>query len=176
MIIHFLSEDPEGNKVRSLHFTQLSLSYHMSLEVSRGADETRLRPDEHNVGLRPPCRTRAHTLVYVCNYVCITLKTPRSELISRCDGRSGKSAFLEPLLVDVHELCSSRPRGRCSNGGGRVDHTLAGRKDFADSHRVSNRELVRDERLSSNSSLAGLPCVYKIGRWLSTKGIISEQY
>ena len=54
-----LSEDPEGNKVRSLHFTQLSLSYHMSLEVSRGADETRLRPDEHDVGLRPPCRTRA---------------------------------------------------------------------------------------------------------------------
>ena len=56
-----LSEDPEGNKVRSLHFTQLSLSDHMSLEVSRGADETRLRPDEHDVGLRPPCRTRELT-------------------------------------------------------------------------------------------------------------------
>ena len=53
-----LSEDPEGNKVRSLHFTQLPPSYHMSLEVSRGARETRLRPDTHDDAPRAPCRTR----------------------------------------------------------------------------------------------------------------------
>ena len=56
-----LSEDPEGNMVRSLHFTHLSWIYQKSLEVSRGARETRLRPDAHDDAPRPPCRTRGCT-------------------------------------------------------------------------------------------------------------------
>ena len=54
-----LSEDPEGNKVRSLHFTQLPPSYHMCGEVWRGVNKTRHRLDAHDVGPRAPCRTRA---------------------------------------------------------------------------------------------------------------------
>ena len=53
-----LSEDPEGNKVRSLHFTHLSRIHQKCLEVSRGARETWFRPDAHDGAPRAPCRTR----------------------------------------------------------------------------------------------------------------------
>ena len=55
-----LSEDPEGNMVRSLHFTHLSRIYQKSPQVSRGSRETRLRPDAHDDAPRAPCRTRGH--------------------------------------------------------------------------------------------------------------------
>ena len=54
----FLIEDPEGNMVRSLHFTHLPLICHTPREVSRGANETRLRPDAHEGGPWAPCRGR----------------------------------------------------------------------------------------------------------------------
>ena len=91
-----LSEDPEGNKVRSLHFTQLSLSYHMSLEVSRGANETRLRPDAHDVGLRPPCRTRA----------------------LRCRGEHHITPMYPALSLSASGRCfSCMPSPSCAGGG-----------------------------------------------------------
>ena len=57
-----LSEDPEGNMVRSLHFTHLSRIYHKCLEVSRAAHETWFRSDAHDDAPRAPCRTRGATL------------------------------------------------------------------------------------------------------------------
>ena len=54
-----LSEDPEGNMVRSLHFTHLSRIHQKCLEVSRAAHKTWFRPDAHDDAPRAPCRTRA---------------------------------------------------------------------------------------------------------------------
>ena len=53
-----LIEDPQGNKVRSVDSPQFSQSYHTLVERSRGARETRLRPDAHGVAPRAPCRPR----------------------------------------------------------------------------------------------------------------------
>ena len=53
-----LIEDPEGNMVRSLHFTLLPRIYQTPLEVFRRAHEMRLSPDAHRAGSDPPCRTR----------------------------------------------------------------------------------------------------------------------
>ena len=53
-----LSEDPEGNMVRSLHFTHSSRIHQKCLEVSRAAHKTWFRPDAHDDAPRAPCRTR----------------------------------------------------------------------------------------------------------------------
>ena len=52
-----LIEDPEGNMVRSLHFTHLSQIYHTFGEVRRGRFQVAPSPDTHPVGPQPPCLT-----------------------------------------------------------------------------------------------------------------------
>ena len=54
-----LIEDPEGNKVRSVDSPHSSRIHHTLVERSRGARETRLRPDAHGVAPRAPCRGQA---------------------------------------------------------------------------------------------------------------------
>eukprot|EP00966_Prymnesium_polylepis_P187524 4347679-Prymnesium_polylepis.1 len=46
--------DPEGNKVRSVDSPHSSRIHHTVVERSRGARETRLRPDAHTASLRAP--------------------------------------------------------------------------------------------------------------------------
>lgn len=64
-----------------------------------------------------------------CMYVC--MYNPRKlrgvDLYPAATGGPARAHSLNRFLVDVHELCSSRPRGRCSNGGGSTTHSQDGR-------------------------------------------------